>query len=186
MKRARSDSLTGGTKDVNPQFISGIVTETAANTFTSVQIALPVVRPMASSSNKTTIVEFLKIYCDFPDLDLDAAAATSRLMVFTISTVAVTSGTNGLDNTRVIMRIEHSVRNAFTAAGSAMLDVQNNPRVIDLTDGAGHGVLVATDSMFVAFATSGFTAATSVAWKVLYRFKDVGLTEYIGIVQSQQ
>lgn len=64
----------------------------------------------------------------------------------------------------------------------------------DLTDGAGHGVLVATDNVFLTLQTAlssiigtsvgGITGVAECA--ILYRFKEVGLAEYIGIVQSQQ
>lgn len=65
----------------------------------------------------------------------------------------------------------------------------------DLTDGAGHGVLVATDNIFLTLQTAAtvvgasatITAATGFGeCAILYRFKEVGLAEYIGIVQSQQ
>lgn len=55
----------------------------------------------------------------------------------------------------------------------------------DLTDGAGHGYLVATDSIF-ARLSSTLTGLTNTAdVRLLYRFKEVPLAEYIGIVQSQ-
>lgn len=63
----------------------------------------------------------------------------------------------------------------------------------DLTDGAGHGVLIATDNIyFTLYSTCSATgtATTSVqanaTLALLYRFKRVNLQEYIGIVQSQQ
>lgn len=62
----------------------------------------------------------------------------------------------------------------------------------DLTDGAGHGVLIATDSIWLtgfingAVPDIGTTAAVNVYAEILYRFKKVSLQEYIGIVQSQQ
>lgn len=62
----------------------------------------------------------------------------------------------------------------------------------DLTDGAGHGVLIATDNIWLtafingAVPDIGTTAALNVFCEILYRFKKVTLQEYIGIVQSQQ
>jgi hypothetical protein len=75
----------------------------------------------------------------------------------------------------------------------------------DLTDGDGHGIIVATDNVYLSMNTeivpmggsfgnsgSGFYIDPFVVdgiylycW-LLYRFKDVSLTEYIGVVQSQQ
>lgn len=64
----------------------------------------------------------------------------------------------------------------------------------DLTDGAGHGVLIATDNIFlnVQVTNAAFNNVTADAISatfncdILYRFKEVKLQEYIGIVQSQQ
>lgn len=70
-----------------------------------------------------------------------------------------------------------------------------NPDWHDLTDGAGHGVLVATDNIWLsilataATADAGENAVLNVASSncdLFYRFKEVTLQEYIGIVQSQQ
>jgi hypothetical protein len=56
-----------------------------------------------------------------------------------------------------------------------------------LTDSNGHGLLVATDQLFMNVDTQNTAQKTfSAVARVGYRFKDVGLTEYIGIVQSQQ
>jgi len=60
------------------------------------------------------------------------------------------------------------------------------PKVIDLTDGMGHGILVASDYFFVQVDSDGIGAVITTYFKLLYRIKNVALTEYIGIVQSQQ
>ena len=68
-------------------------------------------------------------------------------------------------------------------SGAFVLDFSEQ----DLTDGDGHGKLVATDSIFCYFDTSGITTtAFTVVWKIWYRFVAVGLVDYLGIVQSQQ
>jgi len=60
------------------------------------------------------------------------------------------------------------------------------PIHIDTTDGNGNGILIATDRLFVVGGNvSGGTAATYIC-KILYRMVNVGITEYVGIVQSQQ
>lgn len=64
----------------------------------------------------------------------------------------------------------------------------------DLTDGAGHGILVATDNIYLSVQTSltaynGSSADEIIGFcfaDLIYRFKEVKLQEYIGIVQSQQ
>jgi len=55
----------------------------------------------------------------------------------------------------------------------------------DLTDGAGHGRLIASDKIY-AWIQSGASAAHTVFIRLVYRWKNVSLTEYIGIVQASQ
>jgi len=64
----------------------------------------------------------------------------------------------------------------------------------DLTDGDGHGILVATDNIWLTAqlsdsaigGTSSGPISGTVSAELFYRFKKVTLQEYIGIVQSQQ
>lgn len=56
----------------------------------------------------------------------------------------------------------------------------------DFSDGAGHGLLIATDSIFAALNSTATTLTNIADCRLLYRFKEVPLAEYIGIVQSQQ
>ena len=187
-KRASKDTLTGGTRDVNPQYLHGRLTLTAANTATELNLSTPIVRVGPQSNGKAIIMELLKIFVFYPELDLDAAAATGRQLSLAFSTVS--SGTTAalptFDNPRVFAMFVHSVRNAFTAAGTGLLDLQNDPAVYDFGDGAGHGILIATDNIYITGLTAGMTAAATFTFKILYRFKEVSLVEYIGIVQSQQ
>ncbi|GAG62860.1 unnamed protein product, partial [marine sediment metagenome] len=56
----------------------------------------------------------------------------------------------------------------------------------DCTDDIGHGILVASDYIYVQGDTTGYGVGAEFNFKILYRFKNVRLQEYIGIVQSQQ
>ena len=60
------------------------------------------------------------------------------------------------------------------------------PVIIDLTDNNGNGLLIATDKLFIVFANLNGTVVGSAVAKVKYRLSNVGITEYVGIVQSQQ
>lgn len=181
-----SDTLTGGTKDVNPQYLSGRVTMSAANTVTTAALATPIVRVGPMTNDDIIIIELLKLFVDMPMIDLDAAAATTRQATFLLSTVSFGTTAQALDEPRVFAMVQYSIRNAFTAAGTGSLGQENTPYTYDFTDGAGHGILIATESIFAQATTANFTAAGSFPFKLLYRFKRVTLAEYIGIVQSQQ
>lgn len=187
-KRNSGGQLTGGTGDVNPQFLSGKITLSAANTATEVTLGTPIVRVGPQTGGQAIIMELLKIFVDLPAIDTDAAAATARQRIISFSTTSsgTTAAVTTLDNPRNIMTITNDLRNAFTAAGTGTLANTIDPVEVDLTDGAGHGVLIATDNLFIAANTTGQTAASTFGFKLLYRFKKVALVEYIGIVQSQQ
>lgn len=182
------DILTGGTRDVNPQYISGRVTLSGTNTATEVIIGTPIVRVGPTTGNTAIIMELLKLWVDPPRVDVEAAAAVVRGTQFSLATAS--SGTTAvvlfLDNPICIARLSTELTNAFTAAGTGMLQNRNDPSVWDFTDGAGHGILVATDNLFIVAGTVGQNAASFFTWKISYRFKRVSLVEYIGIVQSQQ
>jgi len=61
------------------------------------------------------------------------------------------------------------------------------PIHIDLTDGDGNGMLIATQTIVVNGANTSGTAAVARTYtaKVLYRLIEVGIQEYVGIVQAQ-
>lgn len=182
-KKAYS-SLTGGSGDVSPQYYNtGVLSMSAPNTFTQLALALPINR-LQTRDGKVTVMEFLKVYWNPSEPDANPPAGGG---VVGISGALSTSSTTSNDpsNPKTVAWMEKQVRGSFTAAGTYGT-VYYEPVVWDFTDGAGHGVLVATDTLYMAVSSIGFIGAGSISAKILYRFKDVSLEEYIGIVQSQQ
>lgn len=182
-KRSRGDSLTGGTGDVSPQLLSLSLATSAANVFTELAVAVPIAR-FQQARGKSVVMEILKVYTDAPVKDNNPVAGGETSAAFTqLSTISRT--TIDFGNPRTVAFANKEYRGAFTATGSYST-VINEPYMMDLTDGAGHGVLVATDTLFLDVQTTNFTATATFAVKILYRFKEVALSEYIGIVQGQQ
>jgi hypothetical protein len=190
-KRARTtkDQLTGGSQDVNPQLLSGLVTQTAADVTTTAQITLPITR--VPGGNSVTIIELLKFWGDLSAVaGTQAGEALHHVRAF-LTTQNFGATPTTFNDPATLGAIEIIMRNAFTAAGS-FASVFDGLHEIDFTDGAGHGILIGTDNLFIQLesATVGQFVATGVAntcaFKILYRFKRVNLVEYIGIVQSQQ
>lgn len=183
MKRARSESLTGGTGDVSPQLLSVTVIQTAANTFTQSSIGLPIPR-FNQAKGKAIVFEVLKVFFNNPLKDNNYAAAgessVTQAQIATRSQAAIS-----FVDPATLAFCEKEYRGAFTAAGSYS-SVLLEPYTYDCTDGAGHGLLVATDTIFIGVNTSNFAALAGFNVKILYRWKLVSVEEYIGIVQSQQ
>lgn len=179
------DQLTGGSGDVNPQFLHMTITQSGADTTTSAQINLPVTR--LPQSNVVTIIELLKIYVDMPVVVGEAAGLASNSLAVNFSTTNGGATANAFSDPDVLAAYEVQKRTAFTAAqGFAAVESGGPQTPIDLTDGAGHGVLVATDNAFIQCVSVATGVANTVNAKWLYRFKTVSLVEYVGIVQSQQ
>lgn len=212
MKRAKADTLTGGTKDVNPQWynmlcritpptpawtpVAGAVTATA--TFPS-----PVSR-FQQTNGKATVIEILKIFWSFSS-ETSLGSAYQFFSEAFLTTKQPTAGQppTQVDGTTLAYISEDLYFNPYanTANGLTPLVTQEPPTypiVQDFTDGAGHGILVATDNMYLTLVSQisnydntgalpvPFAVSSAVGAKVLYRFKEVALAEYIGIVQSQQ
>lgn len=174
--------MTGGSGDVSPQLITAAVTMTAANTFTETTIAIPVNR-VATRKGRATVLELLKIFWDLGVKDNNYAAGGETSIVTATLSVAP-AATLANSSPLVLSVVTKEYRGAFTAAGSYS-SVISEPAVVDFTDGAGHGVLVGVDQLFIGLLTTNFAAAAAATARILYRFKEVSVEEYVGIVQSQ-
>lgn len=61
----------------------------------------------------------------------------------------------------------------------------NVPHIQNFTEQQGHGVLVATDKIYVAARTDGLQNPGGFRLRFYFRHAQVGMNEFIGIVQSQ-
>lgn len=199
MKRTRTtrDRLTGGTNDVNPQLIHSppLAVPTAVAPLVvgmaELVINLPINR-LNNRSGHSTIVEILKVFFDLPAPAgvVPQDGYTSQLMKAILSTRSLLgqSQVNVADPSIICSR-GYNIRWAQgTELGSAAIAF-TDPIDVDLTDGAGHGLLVAVDKLYftgetVNQSTQGIGQIMNC--KIMYRFKEVTLEEYIGIVQGQQ
>lgn len=189
MKRARTSggSITGGTGDVKPQIftietgIAGAVDDYVVNT-----VVLPIPR-FGTQKTKATVFEFLK--CSFY---LNIRNATDAQVIEAAFITTVTSRTDGetftlgalstdIGDPRTIACAVHT--SGLTTSGSSAVQY---PIVIDLTDNNGNGVLVATDRVSIVGGAVANSVVGNYICKILYRMTNIGVAEYVGIVQSQQ
>lgn len=187
MKRARTSggSLTGGTGDVKPQFLTLSTGTTAVNDYVVNQVSLPVPR-FGTMKTKATIFEILSVDW-FLGLGNLTDATTQEWGFLTTSTGRV----DGETSTAVTMVEDLEDPKVFAPVIWATSQLTSGtfsmtwPIHVDLTDNNGNGILVATDRLFIVGANIAGAAADYVA-KIKYRLVNVGITEYVGIVQSQQ
>lgn len=184
MKRTRGGgSLTGGTGDVKPQIMT-IQGDTAlTDDYGVTQVNLPVPR-FGTTRNKSTITEFL--WVDYYWLGDIADTSFHHWAFLTPQTARVDAET--ADQASLVVDIANNnnfgfvlTQNILTTSG---VNINRYPLRYDFTDQNGNGYLYAGDKMFLVAANISGPGAC--VCKICYRMVDVGLEEYIGIVQSQQ
>lgn len=176
-KRARGsgDTLTGGTKDVNRQYTSVLVTESAANTFTQVEMQLPVLRGNFGGQNKYQVIELLSVWIDPSEGD-GATGSGRRVQVATSSQSAMI----GMEDPDLVDKWEDAI--IITTSG---LYAPQRPIIHDHNDGAGHGEIIATNSLFIGLQGVSQTNALTARVRVYYRFKNIGVNEFVGLAIQQ-
>ena len=166
--------MTGGTKDVNPQTLGFRQLMSAANTFTELQTALPVNRVQSGGSSQAQVVEVLWVEFSYGGAELFNAGSESITMQLTTSTQ---SASLSIADAPVIAIGHREFSGVLTSGGSVTDMIQH----FDLTDGAGHGIIVASNNIFFGVNSIGLAAAATGLARIAYRFKNVGLQEYIGL-----
>lgn len=184
MPKRKSESLTGGTGDVNPQYMHGTFTQLGVDTTTSTAFNLPITR--IPQGQRVTILEVLKIWVMNNAFGaVNSATEQSEDVSVAFSTINMGSLIASFNEPNVFAYFTRDRQSAFSALGTYAYII-DEPRMVDLTDGAGHGFLLANDQMFIQCSSAGTGLAMGTWFKMLYRFKTVGIVEYVGIVQSQQ
>ena len=186
-QRTSGGSVTGGTGDVKPQYLTVTsLTAGAVDDYVVNQIALPVPR-FGTMKTKATIMEMLSVdwylnlegALDDDHIDMGfLATVTSRSDGDTITAASIAA--DAADP--LVFGLGVVNINLLTTGGWA----QTMPLHIDMTDNNGNGILVATDRIFVVGGSVNNNVAGSYVAKIKYRLVNVGITEYVGIVQSQQ
>lgn len=173
-KRRYNSSLTGGSGDVNPQYFHMSASQSGADTTTTTAFPIPIQR--LQNSGRAQVMEILKVFWYI----VNNAEVDSSLSAFLTTKSSGTTATN-YSNVNMIDGITHQ---KFLTTSGTFDDY--GVQIHDLTDGAGHGLLCATDNIYFQITSASTGATNTVFAKILYRWKDVSVQEYVGIVQSQQ
>lgn len=182
-KRKSGDRLTGGTGDVNPQFMQLTIAEGAADAYAQGTFPVPIQR-IQMGGNRAQVMEVLKVWFQSTDTVPSQAGLTASAINLQLTTKSQSATVNISEPSCFALQQKSQV-SAFTAGGTVVANMTVDPFQIDLTDGQGHGVLIATDNIYFAIDSDNTGAVQTAYAKILYRWKDVSQTEYVGIVQSQ-
>ena len=186
-RRMSYNTLTGGTMDVNPQLYTATLEVTTADEPRTGVIMLPLSRVGPTTQNKSIVIELLKVYCAISGFaNIDDPAEIRKEVSCCLSTIDHGITIAGLHHSDVFCYFERHLHGAFTAAGSyGTLLGQNAVMCYDLTDGAGHGFLIAQDKIYMQVRSRLLTPEKAFGTvKLYYRFKKIPLIEFIGIIGS--
>lgn len=164
------------TLDAYPNYLSGELIMSAANAFTTTRVNTPIPR-LATSGRRPTVMEILWIDLQPSALDL---IVDSDLVQCMFTTGGVPTSMLGISDGSVIGKIVLDTQ--LTTSGETILKL---PIRIKLQSEDGYGQLLASDAFHVSASSTGQAAATVWQWRMYYRFVQVPVTEYIGIVQSE-
>ncbi len=165
--------LTGGTGDVNPQLLVVTVIQTAVDANTQVELSLPVPR-FSSKTGRTIVTEVLRVYAEINEL---TTVANSHVN----GSVGTATQPSADDATT----FAHFNYDAIVATAVGFQFYSRSMDAVDLTDGAGHGFLIGVNSIFLSCNSALTALVNEIHYRILYRFKEVPLAEYIGIVSAQ-
>ncbi len=183
-KRRRNNNGNGKRVDVFPNFLTGTLTQSAADAFTTVLVNTPIPRIQTTrSGQRATVMELLWVEVLFSNIKLEAAN-TALAIVFTIGTTPV--AVLPFNNPRVFteIRLDGHVLTAGASGIGTMFTRQ--PWVYNMQSMDGHGYLLAAESFHVSLFSATTAQANVAEWRMYYRFIDIPLSEFIGLVQSTQ
>lgn len=190
-KKRKANLDTGGTDDVRPQIMTFTQDQFTINTEQVDVFATPVPRS-SFTKDMAQVMEILHVDFYF-HLDPGTSMNTERF-----ATLSTAIPANAVTGTLVTFpRVRAAIADPRTLAGvmytrtiigpgTGDIVVETGyPLKVDLRDGAGHGVLVATDSLVLVFGGTLQSTTVACTLKIMYRMINIGIMEYIGIVQSQ-
>jgi len=170
------------TGDVHPQWLVQDVVLAAVDDYAVGEFQLPVAR-IGGSKTKAIIMEILRVdyYFHIED-DNDNNHASSAFLT------TAPSRSEGETCTLVSMAVDMArPLNFANAYEKSLLGTRKElPVSVDTSDGNGNGMLIATDRLVLVYGDVDSTAVSSCSVHIMYRLVEVGIKEYVGIVQSQQ
>lgn len=219
MKRgcsSSSDTLTGGTGDVNPQILSFMDEHALANSAGSQSMVRTFPNPMwdlnrsislqsCGAKAKAYVMEVLKVglISDIPNLSSVTASAITVIVNSSLSydnapAPDLPTGSGYVQTYEWLLDLVRGVpqnnTNVIASGGSATFAATNPTGApssgaglwewTDLTDDAGHGVLIGAPVFnlrhFVRYsATPGYTGSTIAGVQIHYRVKAIAYDEWV-------
>lgn len=195
-RKTSGGSLTGGTGDVKPQFMvvtTGLEVDPevddlytgisgANDDYTVATQIMPVPR-FGTMKGMATVVEMLELHWYLATENLSDLGATHWAFL-SANTTRVSGDTSTLAsyqsdiaNTKNFGVVGH--HNLVLTSGGLS---HGEPKVINLTDHNGNGMLFPFDEIDIVQGDVGAATVHSSTVRILYRLVNVGIEEYVGMV----
>lgn len=170
--------------DLYPQQLTITITQDSLNTFKEIQVPVPINR-LSVNREKAWVIEITRVQRAVGLGVFSLAATGNEVSDLQLATTEIGS-IDYTDTTVFYMdRVGVRVLDDNSNEGSIATAVFNPETIMyDMTT-EGKGFLVGTDSIFAGFITSSASAVATAVMKVWYKFTEVGLAEYIGMIQGQ-
>ena len=170
--------LSGGSGDVNPQLLTVSVQQSGNDVSTALTVSIPIVR--LTGKNRALVFELLQV-------ESIVHHPPSHNLAVAFSEVVNLIGVGSSIPSASLPATFYSSRITAEKLGAGFdSDWIFNPKDIsDYRDGAGHGIIIATDTVTFRVDSIATDRQNIVDWRLLYRLKEVGITEYVGFVTAQ-
>jgi len=195
-RSSKGGSLTGGTGDVNPQWFNlggaGVAYTdanpiAAKNSYNTYTVPIQPAAMMSAGKGRTMVMEILRV-----EFQLSGAMGSQN----TSLQAAICSRAPGaapditLGKPHVLASIAFDPWDISGGSGGAAYQIIGL-KSVDVTDDTGHGIIFAGQTIFLALenpavaGANGTPATHALTGRILFRWKNVSLQEYIGVVTSQ-
>jgi len=164
--------------DAFPNYFSGRLTLSAANTFTTAATTLPINRIGRVSGTNAVVLEFLWMDIQYEAVDFLANADTLDFAVSMGSTPTAVRSLNDSDVLGSFVKVLHVGATPGTAFVPGIHRIRWETQ-------DGHGLLVAAEEIDISGDSAGMAAASRFDWRIYYRFVNIPAMEMMGILQSQ-
>jgi len=178
MRRGRTGVTSS---DKFPNFLSGAIGQQAADDFIAITIFTPIPR-LKSIGARATVMELLWV-----DVELDSQWSTGDAeTIFQMTLGASPPASLRWSDPRVFVTMKILAQEITAGTSGRSLAVVDQIRRFDMQSQDGFGYLLASDTFNVLFRTENTGRVNQAFWKMYYRFVDIPLAEFVGIVQSTQ
>jgi len=180
----RRRTAGGRTKDDFPNFMSGLVTVPGnpLGEFVTVRVQTPIPR-LKVQGNRATVMEILWVDVAFNGAFPDGIGNQINI-TFSIGSPPDAATSVVWSNPLVFAQVKWFSNSAALQTANGYAPTQPTRYQLQAKDGFGY--LLASDAFNVNVETIFIQGLSVSHWKLFYRFVDIPLNEFIGIVQSTQ